>query len=95
MGGVIGSSPILPIFPNVKFGNVYGAKALALVPRLQHSTLMVECVMRGSLDAAVNYAAMAELADALASGASGLTVMGVQVPLAAFLLMQKYCAVSD
>ena len=57
------------IFPNFEFGNAYGTKALSL--GLSASNLRIL------------YAAMAELADALASGASGLTVMGVQVPLAA------------
>ena len=37
---------------------------------------------------------MAKLADALASGAKARKGVGVQVPLAAFLLMQKYHAVT-
>ena len=41
------------------------------------------------------HAAMAKLADALASGAKARKGVGVQVPLAALLLMQKYYAVTD
>ena len=40
------------------------------------------------------HAAMAKLADALASGAKARKGVGVQVPLAAFFPMKKYGAVA-